>query len=134
MALPNLLFPVDVTLSPIDTSATEYDRRAREPVLQVARAASVTLEAQVVWNSVGRASPNRGGIQEKSAGYLVFRQVDLDDAGYVPARGDRITSIPGYSGAWFFVSFEPAATRGGAPTLLIANFEDRQPTRRGDDG
>lgn len=133
MAVPRLLNPVEVTIEPIDKASTEYQRDAREPVRQVARAAALTIEAQVVWTKLDSAVPTRGGVQEKASGYLVLRVEDLTAAGYTPARGDKVTSIPGVTGRWFFVSFEPAATRGGAHTLLIANFEDRQPSAWGSD-
>lgn len=129
MAVPNLLFAVTVEIQPIDTASTEYRRDAREPVRQAARSASIEIEAQVIWNTKDRPQSGRGGPQEKTIGYLVLRVEDLTAAGYEPRRGDRITAIPGYTGDWYLTSFEPAATRNGAHTLLMANFEDRSPTR-----
>lgn len=127
--VPRLLFPVEVTIVPIDKASTEYNRLAREPVRQVARSPAITIEAQVSWTNLNRPNVERRGVEEKTSGYLVLRVVDLEEQGYTPVRGDRVTSIPGVIGDFYLTTFEPCATRGGAHTLLVAYFEDRQPTR-----
>ena len=129
MAIPNLIFPVDVIVEPIDRSSTLYDEDTREPIYQVKRGTQVILEAQVQWTEYNRGSPGRGGVEHKSSGYLVFRQADLESLGYDPQRGDKIVEIPGFTGAFYMHSFEPAGHRRGRNQLLLAFFSDRQPTR-----
>ena len=125
---PDLIHEVDVVIEPVDKAATVYHSRAREPVKQVARSASVTVGAQVQWVKQDDGSPTRGGAEEGSSGYLVFRRTDLEAKGYDPKRGDKVTSIDTQTGLQLFLmGREPAGHYGGTNKLLLMNFGDRQP-------
>ena len=124
-----LLFPVDVEIEPVDKSSTFYDDSAREPILQVDRNATVTVPAQVEWTDRNRPSQTRTGPQHKSSGYLVILTRTLPDLRYTPKRGDKIVTIPNYSGTYFVTSITPHAHRDGVPQTLHLDFSDRNPTQ-----
>lgn len=124
-----LLFPVDVEIEPVDKASTHYDDSAREPVLQVARAAAVTIPAQVEWTERNRPNPTRAGVQNKSRGYLVLLTRTLPPYSYEPKRGDKIVTIPNRPGIYFVTSVTPHAHRNGVPQTLHLEFSDRSPTQ-----
>lgn len=125
-----LHFTVDVTIEPIDRSATEWNTRAREPILQVAREVDpVVVRAQVQFTSRGDPAFTRSGIAEKTSGYLVVRVDDLEAMDYTPTRGDKITDIPGETGTYFITFIRPGAHKYGRNRILNLGFEDRAPVK-----
>lgn len=92
MPLPNLIHPVDCVIEPINRAATVYNRGTREPIRNVARKATVTVEAQV---SRGAPPPEvlPQGLNQSVDGYLLVRKIDIDEIGYYPAAGDRIVKL-----------------------------------------
>lgn len=147
---PNLIHPIPVTILRANRAVTIFDPRARSPIRSLvhrgegpgAAAEALSLEAQVNFND-GRIDKSRfpaGGKERKSLGYLLFRLVDLVDAGVATdngdgtvsiaiAEGDRITRI-GFRRTNYFVSFfRDAAGYDDASglTLLEVNFVDRNP-------
>jgi len=132
MPQPRLIHPVTLVILPINKGDTVYDGAAREPVKQVSRSEPVSVPAQVQWSKLSDPQPNRGGVQEKSSGYVIFRTIDLEIRSYWPQRGDRITSIgTKYTNQHLYLTGqEPAGHYDGDPKLLVFNFEDRQPTQR----
>lgn len=127
MALVRLFFTCDVTISPIAKDETAWNELAREPVLQVARAAdNVIIKAQVQFTVRGNPEMSRGGVAEKTQGYLVVRVDQIAARGYTPQRGDKIVSIPGETGVYFVTSVTPRAHKGGRNRTLHIFFEDRQ--------
>jgi hypothetical protein len=131
MPRPRLIHPVDLTIEPIDTPATTYDRQAREPVKQAARATQVQVEAQVQWSAQDDPVASDVGILERNRGYVLFRTEDLEAISYEPARGDRIVTIGPMTGLDLYLADgEPCGHYDGQPWLRKFDFVDRQPTRR----
>lgn len=119
-----------ITAQPIDKASTEWNSRAREPVHQVARLETVQFRAQVHFTSKGRPETTSAGVSEKTSGHLVVTQRELDRRGYVPARGDKITNIPGRAGVYYLTSITPKAHKQGRNNTLHLSFEDRQPVKQ----
>lgn len=133
MAYVRLLFPCWVTVSPISKSTTRWNSAAREPVLQVARAADdVQVRAQVEF--ITRRNPDtspKTGVSEKTSGYLVVLVDEIATIPYAPKRGDKITAIPGEDGVFYVTYVTPHAHKGGRNRTLHLGFEDRQPVGGG---
>jgi hypothetical protein len=126
-----LLFPVDVTVQPTDKANTEYNTLAREPVLEVARATSIVIKAQVEWAERKRGAQDRSGREDKSQGYFVVLTKDLTTKGWTPKYGDKITNIPDHPGVYYVISATPHAHRGGKSRTMHVEFRDRMPTKAG---
>ena len=124
-----LLFKVEVTVEPVDKTATEYNNLAREPVLQVARSTQVKINAQVEWTERRRKKENRSGLESKSQGYLVVLTKDLVTKAWTPKVGDKIVDIPGELGTYYVWSATPHAHRGGKHRTMHVGFRDQTPTR-----
>ena len=145
-----LLHPIPVELRRASAALTVFDQVAREPVRHVWKAgqgpglgAVLELEAQVNWNDgvIRRPRFLAGGVEEESAGYLLFRVEDLLAASVANAksdgtlalgiaRGDQITRIGLRQVKLFVVWFRDIASypdQGGA-TLLEVHFGDRAPS------
>jgi hypothetical protein len=131
MGLVRLYFPVDVTIQPIDKTATKYNGPAREPVLQVARAvAPILISAQVQWIRRNAPVMTKAGLVLKTNGYLVVLTEDLEALSYTPSFGDRITDIPDEPGTYFVTELRPGAHKGGKNQIMNLYFEDRNPLSR----
>ena len=126
-----LLFPVNVTIEPLDKAGTDYDPVTREPVLQVARAATVTIPAQAAPIERGRLEVIDEGVTPRTTGYLVVLVDDCEARSYSPGRGDKITGIPGDTSVYFVVSVTPHAHKFGRNQTWHLNFEDRSPVKVG---
>lgn len=133
MANPNLLFPVTISISPIDRVNTIRDDSRREPVLLTARSATaISISAQVQWTERGRREADQTGRLKKGNGYLIVLQRDLTSRSYVPDVGDKITSIPGETdGPWYLHSFEPCMHKRGRSQGLLLRFKDHMPAKTG---
>lgn len=148
--IPNLIHPIPVTIQRQSAAATVFDHRAREPVRQLWKAGegpgtgtAVDLVAQVNWNEGGVAKPkvNPEGVEEMSEGYLLFRLVDLLNAGVAVdngdgtvdfglLRGDRIVRIGRRRTNLYVLFFRDVAgyqDQGGC-TLLEVDFSSRAPS------
>lgn len=128
--VPNLIHPVNVTILPLNESATVYDRDAREPVGQVAVSATVTIKAQVAWRVPMDPKWEAMGPVEDVRGYLLFRYLDLTAAGYSPKLGDMITKIGHVDTLVFMTQLQDAGhypDQNGA-TMRMAYFGDRRPS------
>jgi hypothetical protein len=88
--------------------------------------------AQVQWIKKQEPVVNRGGVQEKSSGYLIFSVTELETMGYTPRRGDRITEIGRrqINLDLYLTENEPCGHYDGENWLLKFDFEDRLPSRR----
>lgn len=124
-----LLFPCDVVISPANRAGTIVDTRAREPVLQVARSADVTLPAQIEMTEAGRLELSAGGDTPRSVGYLVVLVDDCVARSYTPARGDKVKTLPGQSGTLYVASVTPHAHKGGRNQTWHLGLEDRNPVK-----
>lgn len=118
-----------ITVSPKDTAATDYDTLAREPVLQVARATTLTINAQVEWTERRRPREGRSGREDKSIGYLVVLTADLTKKSWTPTAGDKIVDIPDRPGTYYVTSATPHAHRGGKPRTMHISFTDKVPAK-----
>jgi hypothetical protein len=125
-----LYHTVEITVSPVDTAATDYRTRAREPVLQVARATTLIIDAQVEWTERRRPNQGRSGREDKSIGYLVVLTRDLTTKGWTPTPGDKIVSIPDRPGTYYVTSATPHAHRRGKPRTMHVAFTDKVPAKR----
>ncbi len=132
MPLPNLLHRVNCTIEQIDRTGTLNDDDAREPVQHAERSAAVTVQGQPKWVSEETLGTSRGGARSDSAGYVLFRYVDLNAAGVDLDINDRIT-IQGHIAAEVYVTkVQPIghyADQNGA-SLVKAWFADRKPAKQ----
>lgn len=144
-----MIHPVKIEVQRINAAVTTFDLRSRSPVRQMWKRGQgpgtgtlSNLSAQVNWNDghQKRPRPHPGGVEEKSLGYLLFRLVDLINAGVATvdadgavdiglARGDKIVRIGvrkvNLFISWFRdVAFYPDQL---GSTLLEADFTDRRP-------
>jgi hypothetical protein len=133
MVQPNLIHPVPVVIQRKDAAATVVDDDFREPVQQAARKSNVTIPGQVKWYSDQDLQMiSKGGPDEVSDGYVLFRYRDLEAANSPIARGDRFIKIGRIDVDVYVTKVEPQAhwpDQGGA-TLVKAYFTDRQPGRQ----
>ena len=132
MVQPRLIHPVPVVIEQFLPSQTIVDDDFREPVQHAARAAQVTVDGQPKWGADESSQPTRGGVEEGSDGYVLFRYKDLDDAGVTLKRSDRFVSIGGLNTDVYITRLRPEGhyTDQGGPTLIKAFFADRQPSRQ----
>ena len=134
MAQPNLLHPVPVDVQQVNRSATVVDPDFREEMENVAYGAVVTLPGQIKWYSDEELRRMNYGSEHGSAGYILFRVLDLKNKGIASIReGDKFVAYGTGAGRYevnvFVTKIEPQGhyqDRGG-PTLLKAYFADRNP-------
>ena len=127
---PRLVHPVTVQIEPVDKSRSAWDTHAREEVPQLARAATVTLQAQVHWGRQRDQEPSPTGSMEHGAGWLVFTRRGLESAPYTPAPGDRVLTIDGRTVELYLL--DAGLDRGqynSTRHLVRCTFVDRQPRR-----
>lgn len=125
-----LLFPVDITIEPIDKTGTDYDPITREPILQVARAATVTIPAQAAPIETDRLETTDEGPTLMSSGYFVILVDDCIARSYTPRDGDKITTSGGLAVRYFVTSVTPHAHKFGRNQTWHLNYEGREPVKR----
>lgn len=131
MPIPNLIHPIDVKIEQIDKASTFYDDDAREEIQIVGRNPTITLKGQVKWDFEVSLKPGKAGASEDASGYVLFRFLDLDDAGIEIKRGDRFVEFGGRPANVYVVRTQPTATYDdvNGATLLKAFFSDREPSK-----
>jgi len=132
MVLPNLLHPVPIQVSQLDTASSLYDDEAREPIQQATRSTVVTIPGQVKYGSSREASFHLGGLRENERGYVLFRQVDLDALSVTLKINDRIVKIGQIVQSADISRIEPVGhypDQNGA-TMVRAYFSDRLPSKQ----
>lgn len=130
--IPFLIEPNDVVIEQCDGNISVFDANAREPVGQVMRADSVTLQAQVVvtqWSAPAWKLGGQGGVSEASAGHLAFLYRDLVAAGVTLRRGDRITSIAGDARNLYLTRRRLTGHLSGVTNVEVWDFEDKKPSK-----
>lgn len=133
MTVPNLLHPVPVVIQQLDMAATTQDPDYREPIQQASRKIKTTVPGQVKWEGDKELTFNKGGVQQKADGYVLFRYVDLEAASITLRDNDRFTKIGNLDTDVYVMKLLPNShyeDQGGA-TLVKAFFADRQPSRQG---
>jgi len=119
-----------VTVEPLDEASTAYHGRAREPVKGVARSAALSFSAQ---HSQSRRNfqdtDDRAGEVKSTSGYLCTRQWMLDNAGYTPKNGDKITVIGSRAVAVYVTGTEDSGHLDGSNTLVIIHYSSQTPRR-----
>ena len=125
MPVPNLIHPVPVTLELIDTTETFYDDDTKEPLPSVKRD-PVSLKAQVKYFDEDKLAV-RDFPSRSSSGYLLFRQLDLDNKGVTIEQGVKIIKIGKRVSEFYVTGLKPMGhyTDRGGNTLLRADFADR---------
>jgi hypothetical protein len=154
--IPNLIHPIPVRVQRQLAVATTFDARARQPVRQLWKRGqgpgtgdAEDLVAQVNWNDgkIGEPELPPAGAEERTEGYLLFRLVDLLDAGVATdhgdgtvdfgfKRGDRIVRIGRRRTNLYVTHFRDVAgyeDQDGC-TLLEVNFSDRAPSSSAREG
>lgn len=110
MPQPDLISPVQVVIEAAQreaSAATRYDQDAREPRRSIKRV-QVIVPAQVSIGSSRNSNYRPSGVSEDVTGYLVVRIVDCQEAGYSPARGDRVVQIGSHANVGLYVvAYEP---------------------------
>jgi hypothetical protein len=132
VTLPRLIHPIPIELETLSKSTTIYDEDAREPVQAAARTATKTVVGQVKWAQEYALDMAKGGPQEGSLGYILFRYVDLQAQGIELKQNDRITKIGHLETDVYVKSLEPVGhypDQVGA-SMVKAHFMDRQPSRQ----
>ena len=137
MALPRLMHPIIIAIEPLNRVATIVDDDFREPIQQGNRAIRYSIPGQVKWGGDDQAKASNLGSESESDGYVLFRFVDLRNAGInVVKQGDRFVSMG--SGAnkqdidVYVVKIQQMGhypDRSG-PSLVRAWFKDRHPAKQ----
>lgn len=130
---------VDVQLEQLDVAATIFDEDFNVPVggaaAGKARGPAIDLRAQANFgqsaggNRWEQRAPSRTGDATDSAGHLVFRASDLDDAGVVVKKGDRVISIAGRGCDYLVREVRPESLLGGKFLLLYVELEENKERR-----
>ena len=133
MVMPTLLHPVPITVQKLDKANTIYDDDYREPVQQAARAVSVVVPGQVAWFRGDVLKRTRGGIQEDSSGYVLFRYIDLERNGLTIELNDRFVKLGTLVVDVYVNKFEPCGhyPEYQGPTMVKCFFTDREPVKQG---
>lgn len=132
MSIPNLLDPVPVEIRQIDRGTTFEDPDAREPIQQAARKNVVIVQGQAKWGAQLQRGHERGGSTEGSAGYVLFRIIDLNAKSITLGQNDRFSKIGNIDTDVYIERLEFTAHYAdqGGPTLVKAHFRDRQPGKQ----
>jgi hypothetical protein len=121
-----------VTIQQRDNANTVVDSKFREPIQQAARKSNVTLNGQAKWFSDEELRMRKGGAEQESDGYVLFRFVDLAAAGATITQGDRIIKIGLIDTDVYVTKLQQEGhypDQGGA-TLVKAFFQDRTPAKQ----
>lgn len=142
MPLPTLLHPTLILIEPLMRSATIVDVDYREPIQQASRGPRFYCPGQVAWTSSERLDAQPMGADQQSAGYVLFRLIDVRLTGTAAGLGkyrlkqnDRILQMGVGDNAvetdLYITDLRYGghyADQGGA-TLVKAFFQDRDPSK-----
>lgn len=133
MVLPRLIHPCTIQLEQINKASTVMDDDTREPVQKVTRKAVVSVEGQPAWSQDLGAEADLAGIVVRSAGYVLFRKVDLDAASVTIQLEDRIIQMGHVHTDVYIHKIEWCGhyPDQAGPSLLKAYFRDMEPSRQG---
>jgi hypothetical protein len=136
MPNPRLIHPCSIHIRQILKSSTFFDEDAREPVQHAQRSAIVVLPGQVKWEAQKNLIPDKAGVVEGAAGYVLFRVKYMNAASVTLNLNDRFTKMGHVETDVYVVKLEWTAhyPKHKGPTMLKAWFADRQPAKqtRGD--
>jgi hypothetical protein len=131
VTLPRLIHPINITIEKIVRGSTWYDEDAREPIQQADRAVPVVVKGQPKWTRQLGLDMEKGGARETSAGYVLFRKIDLDAASVTLEDNDRIVKM-GHVDCDVYVNrieWTGHYPDQDGPSLVKAHFMDRSPSK-----
>lgn len=131
MVQPNLIHPTPVELEFIDEGKTMFDPDTKEPLPSVVRGTKKILKAQIKYFTEKELVALETGPAEGSKGYLLFRDLDLAQAGVEIKQGVKITKIGKRASDYYITGTVPMGhyPDQGGHSLLRANFADREPVQ-----
>jgi len=131
MPKPRLHKPVNVTISPIDRSATDMDDDAREAVRGTEFGADIVIKGHVVFRSVADPQFIPQGPSENRRGFVRIRFVDAEAKGYTPRRGDKLKKFGRRTVEYYVQQPEERGHWGDRDghTLWMLNFIDKRPEK-----
>jgi hypothetical protein len=132
MVQPRLIHPCSITIKRVDHGTTLYDEDAREPLQQATRLTSVTIQGQVSWADTSQKDTGRSGVLLNAQGYVLFRKLDLDAAGFAIQINDRISKMGHVETDVYVERLEWIGhyTELEGPTMIRAYFSDRLPSKQ----
>ena len=120
-SLPMRMALTKVVISQLRMSHTHVDKVYKESVGKENRK-NVTLYAQNNSNVIKRKSASSTGDKIMTAGHLVFKKKDLEDAGVKLRTGDYIIELAGDKVNFEIVEIRPESILGGSNRLLYADY------------
>lgn len=135
-----LINPELVTIRPIARSTTRLDALAAEPALHQARAAEVTVKAQVDTSRENLRQGGQGGATLKVGVLLTFLRSEVEASGWEPSDGDLVVSIANVDGSqersvrWYLQGPQHLAKERHRAKLITMDVVDRPPSRAHTEG
>lgn len=129
---PILIHPVAISVLPIDSAATTFDPDTGEVIGRQSTKTQLVINGQLGQDRNESLANDGPGPVSKARGYVLFRKVDLDTAGYQIGIGDKFTSFGGQTVDVWVDELKPMGHYPGTPggwTLIRAYYSDRRPAR-----
>ena len=122
---------VDIVINQRDEgpAGTQIDSIFDEPIAVEMRESSCTVQGQIRNDLDDRLKRTRTGDGSDSAGHVLFRKSDLDDAGVTLKKGDRITKIAGVDFDVVIIEVTYKAPLRGVFLLVQCPFVERTAVR-----
>jgi len=120
-ALPMRMALAKIKIAQLRMSHTHVDRVYGEAVGKEERK-TVTVYGQNNSAAIKRKTATSTGDRINTAGHLVFKKKDLDDAGVVLRTGDYIIEIAGAKVNFEIVEVRPESILGGKQRLIYADY------------
>lgn len=119
--LPMRMATTKVVIAQLRMSHTHIDKVYKESVGKEERK-TITVYAQNNSRAIKRKSASSTGDKIMTAGHLVFRKKDLDDAGIILRTGDYIIELAGAKVNFEIVEIRPESILGGKQRLIYADY------------
>ena len=132
------IHPANRTIAGPNSGLDFYDEEAREPIQDVPRESTVTINAQLTFFKKEDVKKEEKGVSLRTSGHVAFRMIDLKAIGYVPKYGDKVVKLTqkdgtSYDVAIYFVSNGKLSGyyhRDGF-TLMLIDITDKEPREDG---
>jgi hypothetical protein len=131
MGFPIRMNLVDIVWNSRDASTTVIDPVFHESVGIEARSDPVVVQGQVNFG-VGANEAltiSRSGDAARTRGRFVFKKEDIDALGFVPRKGDRVTSVAGVEHDLEITQVRYQSPLSGSFLLVYCDFEERLSAR-----